>query len=222
MKIQVVIPLWKRPEVTKFCFDELKKLIAETKHELRVLCVISESEYIKVCDSYGFNWIYADNNPLGAKINKGLKRALEFKDWEYLMMMNSDDVIKAELIDKYYQPFFDSKEKFFGISSVTYVNFYTNEARQFDYEYSVLGIGKCIRRDVVEELNGALYRPELNKCLDDTMMDNLMRIKVYPRMVRYEGMLAMDFKSEVNIWPWEKFKDKGKAVCYNPQSVGVN
>lgn len=214
MRIQIVIPLWKRPEVTKFCFDELKKLIASTKHELRVLCVISESEYIKVCDSYGFNWIYADNNPLGEKINKGIKRALESKWWEYLMMMNSDDVIKPELIDKYYQPFFDSKEKFFGISSVTYVNFHTKEARLFDYDYSVLGIGKCIRRDVVEEMKGNLYRPELNKCLDDTMMDNLMKIKVYPRMVRYSGMLAMDFKSEVNIWPWEKFKDKGKVVEY--------
>jgi hypothetical protein len=214
LKIQIVIPLWKRPEVTKFCFDELKKLIAESKHELRVLCVISESDYIKVCDDYGFNWIYADNNPLGEKINKGIKRALEFKGWDYLMMMNSDDVIKTKLIDEVYQPFFESKEKFFGISSVTYVNFHTKEARQFDYEYSVLGIGKCIRRDVVDEMKGNLYRPELNKCLDDTMLDNLLKIKVYPRMVRYEGMLAMDFKSEVNIWPWEKFKDRGKVVEY--------
>lgn len=214
MNIQIVIPLWKRPEVTKFCFDGLKKLIAESKHDFRVLCVISESEYIKVCDEYGFNWIYADNNPLGEKINKGIKRALEFKGWDYLMMMNSDDVIKAKLVDEVYQPFFESKEKFFGISSVTYVNFYTKEARQFDYEYSVLGIGKCIRRDVVDMMKGNLYRPELNKCLDDTMMDNLMRQKVYPRMVRYEGMLAMDFKSDVNIWPWEKFKDRGKVVEY--------
>jgi hypothetical protein len=65
-------------------------------------------------------------------------------------------------------------------------------------------------------MKGELYRHELNKCLDDTMMDNLMRIKVFPRMVRYEGMLAMDFKSDVNIWPWEKFKDRGKPVCYSP------
>jgi len=131
------------------------------------------------------------------------------------MMMNSDNVIKAKLIDEIYQPFFDRKEKFFGISRVTYVNFGTIEAREFDYDYSVLGIGKCIRRDVVEELNGNLYRKELNKCLDDTMMDNLTKIKVFPSMVRYEGMLAMDFKSDVNIWPWEKFKDRGKPVCYS-------
>lgn len=215
MKIQIVIPLWKRPDVTKFCFGELKKLIAETKHEMKVLCVISEPEYIAVCQSFGFDWVAAPNNPLGGKINNGIKVALK-SQWDYLMMMNSDDVIKVDLIDKYYDPFFESEEKFFGISSVTYVNFYTNEARQFDYGYSVLGIGKCIRRDVVEQMKGELYRYELNKCLDDTMMDRLIKIKVFPRMVRYEGILAMDFKSDVNIWPWEKFKDKGVPVCYSP------
>lgn len=215
MRIQIVIPLWKRPEVTKFCFDELKKLIAESKHELRVLCVLSESEYIPVCDSYGFNWVYADNNPLGEKINKGIRRALEFK-WDYLMMMNSDDVIKAKLIDEYYQPFFEKQEKFFGINTVTYVKFGTTEAREVNYGYSILGIGKCIKRDVVEELRGGLYPPTLNKFLDDNMFDRMIQAKVYPKTVAYEGQLAMDFKSEVNIWPWEKFENKGKAVEYAP------
>ena len=46
------------------------------------------------------------------------------------------------------------------------------------------------------------------------MMDLMIKIKVFPRMVKYEGMLAMDFKSETNIWPWEHFKDKGKVVQY--------
>lgn len=176
--------------------------------------MISETEYITLCDEFGFNWIYADNNPLGAKINKGLKRALEFKGWDYMMMMNSDDVIKAELLDKYYDPFFENKEKFFGISTVTYVNFYTGEAREFDYEYSVLGIGKCIRRDVVEQLKGELYPAKLNRCLDDNMMETLRLQKIFPRMVRYKGQLAMDFKSETNIHPWEKFKNKGRPVEY--------
>lgn len=205
--------MWKRPNVTQYCFDQLLKLIARSKHEISVLCVISESEYIKVCDDYGFNWIYADNNPLGEKINKGIRRALEFK-WDYLMMMNSDNVIKVELIDEVYQPFFESSEKFFGLNKVTYVKFGTNEAREVDYGYSILGIGKCIRRDVVEELRGNLYPAHLNKCLDDNMLDNMSRFKVLPRHVHYEGQLAMDFKSEVNIWPWEKFENKGKVVEY--------
>lgn len=210
--------------MTRFCFDHLKIMIAESSHEMKVLCVISEPEYIPICEEYGFEWVASPNNPVGGKINNGITRALQF-EWDYLMMMNSDNVIKTELIEKYYQPFFESKEKFFGISKVTYVNFGTEEAREYEYGFSILGIGKCIRRDVVElafKNLGELYRTELNKCLDDTLFDNLLKLKVLPRNVPYKGMLAMDFKSEVNIWPWEKFKDKGKPVCYKAASAEVN
>lgn len=219
MRIRIVIPLWKRPEVTRFCFEGLKTLIAECEHEIGVTCVLSEPEYISMVESFGFNWVYWKNEPLGEKINVGIKNALKHK-FDYLMMMNSDDVIKPELLNKYYKPFFESLSPFFGISKVTYVKFGTEEAVEFEYGYSVLGIGKCIRRDVVENAFkdlGELYPSQLNRMLDDNMIDNLTKIRVFPAHVKYEGMLAMDFKSDVNIHPWEKFKDRGKPVCYKAQ-----
>ncbi len=208
-----MIPLWKRPEVTKFCFEKLVRMITESKHEISVLCVISEEEYKATCEEFGFRWIWAENDPLGEKINKGIKESLSDK-YDYLMMMNSDDVIDVKLIDFYYQTFFDSKIPFFGINRVTYVNFSTLEARDFKYDYSVLGIGKCIRRDVVEQFKGEIYQGHRNKGLDDGMMDKLMCDGILPVMVEYIGQLAWDFKSETNIWPWSHFKDKGKEVDY--------
>ena len=212
MKIRIVIPLWKRPEVTRFCFDGLLRLIEKSKHEIKVTCVISEDDYGVMCDEYGFEWVFAKNDPLGAKINTGIKKALQ-SDFDYLMMMNSDDIIDVKLLDEVYEPFFD--KPFFGINRVTYVKFGTTEAKDVDYGISCLGIGKMIRRDVVEKAKGNLYRSELNKCLDDTMMDNLIHTQnIFPVIVQYKGQLAWDFKSETNIWPWEKFKNKGKSVCY--------
>lgn len=199
--------------MTKFCFDGLVELIQKTKHELKVTCVISEEYYEEVCKGYGFDFVYTENDPLGAKINAGIAHAMQ-NEFDYLMMMNSDDIIKAELLDKYYEPFFESLNPFFGIEKVTYVNFYTKEAREYRYGFSILGIAKCIRRDVVERVRGKLYNPERNRCLDDGMMDRMIDLKVFPTIVPYEGMLAMDFKSETNIWPWEKFKNKGVEVCY--------
>lgn len=215
MKIRVVIPLWKRPEVTRFCFDGMERLISESKHEIAVSCVLSEREFIPLCEEYGFDWVFEENEPVGNKINTGIRSTLGYA-YDYLMMMNSDDVVKAELIDKYYEPFFESLNPYFGVDKVTYVNWYTKEAREYSYEYSVLGIAKMIRRDVVESLKGNLYPEKLSKGLDDHFMDRMIHNKIYPTIVKYEGQLAMDFKSEVNIWPWEKFKDKGKKVCYNP------
>jgi len=195
----------------------MERLISESKHEISVSCVLSEVEFIPMCEEYGFDWVFEDNFPVGNKINTGIKSTLEY-NYDYLMMMNSDDVVKTELIDEYYQPFFESLNPYFGVDKVTYVDWYTKEAREFKYNFTVLGIAKMIRKDIVVKSFKYLkevYRSELSKCLDDTMMDNMIKLKVSPTFVQYEGMLAMDFKSETNIWPWEKFKDRGKIVCYN-------
>jgi len=220
LKIAVVIPLWKRPEVTKFCFDNLLTLMSKSKHEMTVTCAISEESYITMCEDYGFDYVFVENFPLGNKINTGIKKALE-KECDYIMMMNSDDVIDVKLIDEVYNDSFIDNVPYFGINRVTYVNFLTKEARDFTYGFSCLGIAKMLKRDLVEKAFrtiGYLYKPELNKCLDDTMMDNLIRgLSVFPKIIKYEGQLAWDFKSETNIWTWDKFEKRGKEVCYNPR-----
>jgi hypothetical protein len=211
LKIQIVIPIWKRPEVTKFCFEHLREMIVSTKHDFNVLCVISEPEYIEICESFGFDWVACDNNPLGNKINHGIKHALAHFEFDYLMMMNSDSIIKPELFD-FYEPLFKNQHPFFGVNKVTFVNFKTKEAKDFVYEFSIIGPGKCIHYDVVSKLRGNLYRAELNRCLDDTMMEVLTHNKVGGKIVEYSGQLVYDVKSEVNIHPWEKFEAKGKKV----------
>lgn len=218
MRIRILIPLWKRPEVTEFCFQGVKRLQRESKHEIKVSCVISEVGFIPMCEEYGFEWMMTENFPVGRKINKGIASTLKY-EYDYLMVMNSDNEIETELIDKYYDPFFESLNPFFGISKVTYVKWGTAEAVDFEYNYTVLGIGKCIRRDVIK---GDLYRNDLNKCLDDTMMDTLISRKIFPTFVKYDGQLAKDFKSEVNIWPWERFKDRGTKTCYKQRSDAVS
>lgn len=191
-------------------------MITMCKYEISVICIISEDEYIPICEQFGFDWIYAENKPLGDKINTGIKYALK-KDCTYIMMMNSDDVIDVELINTWYRPYFDKRAPFFGINRVTYVKFGTEQARDVEYSFSVLGIGKCIRSDVAKmafKRLGYLYRPTLGKGLDDNMLDNLMQIGISATIVPYRGQLAFDFKSDVNIWPWETFVNKGTATCY--------
>jgi hypothetical protein len=229
LKIQAVIPLWKRYEITKFCFKHLQILIAEAKHEIDVLCVISEPEYIPICNSFGFKWVYAENDPLGAKINVGVKKALSYKP-DYIMTMNSDSVVKSELLNVWYQPSIDKREEFFGVDTVTFLDSKTNDARDYTYDFSILGVAKMIRADIVERcLNefGKLYEPHRNRGLDDTMMDNLVKLmKCSPHMIKYKGQLVYDVKSDVNIWSFEHFQNRGKKVesklCYKVESDAEN
>lgn len=186
------------------------KMISESKHDYLVTCVISEVEYVEMCGEYGFNFVFANNNPLGAKINAGIAATLA-TDYDYLMLMNSDNVIKSELIDKWYNDYWGNP--FFGVNRVTYVNFSTKDAVDFTYDMSIIGVAKMVRRDVVER-GFDLYRPDLDRLLDDTMYTRMVQRNVWPKLVKYDGQLCYDFKSETNIHKWDEFKDRGKKVCY--------
>jgi hypothetical protein len=220
MKIQIVIPLYKRPEVTRVCFDYLKAMIeAVTHHEFSVLCVSDEIEYYEMCQSYGFEHIAFKNDPLGEKINFAIKWALERNEWDYLMTMNSDSVISPDLFFEYYDSFFGNDV--FGVSRVTYVNFYTDEAVDFEYHFSLLGVARCMSRQLVKRMFdeiGEVYESFRNKGLDDSVLSNLRQVNVRPMFIQYKGQMVYDLKSDVNIHPWEKFADKGVKVenqlCY--------
>ncbi len=220
MKIAVVIPLWKRKEITEFCFKHLLSLIEGVdEHEFEVVCVVSEDYWPSICEKYGFEWLYCPNDPLGRKINAGVLYALTLEP-DYVMMMNSDSVIRKELFD-HYRPFFEKREKYFGVDRVTFLDSKTNRGKDYTYEFTILGVGKMMRADVIRShFNSGknLYPNERNRGLDNAMMDNMIQAKIWPVMVSYPGQLVFDVKSEVNIWPWDHFENRGTEVipelCY--------
>ena len=108
-----MIPVWKRPEITEICFSGLDR-IRQYRDNIEVLCIISEDEYKKKCKAHYIEWTFFENR-LGAKKNHGLKKALE-KDWDYLIELNSDDIIKNELLDIYDSYF--GKWEFFGLRNL--------------------------------------------------------------------------------------------------------
>jgi hypothetical protein len=223
MKLQIVIPLWQRPEVTKVCFDNLKELIASIKHDVKVLCVISEPEYMDMCMAYGFEYVAFKNDPLGDKINFGIKWALERNEWDYLMTMNSDSVVNPKLFFDYYDDLFGVHE-FFGVSRVTYADFKEGDAYDMEYHFSVLGVARCTSRKLVERFFnevGEFYQGQRNRGLDDSVLYNLRKLNVKPYIIQYEGQLVYDLKSEVNIHSMDKFRKIGVPVenelCYKAE-----
>lgn len=171
--------------------------------------MISEEEYVPICKSFGFNFIPYKNNPLGEKINAGIKKALE-SEFDYLMIMNSDSMVNVKLIDELYNDALVNKKPFIGIRKIYFADSVSGEARVVEYDMpTVLGVAKMIRRDVC---NGNLYPSELNKGLDDNMMSGLIQKKIYPTIIAYDEPLAVDVKSKTNIWSFDFFRDKGEAI----------
>ena len=142
-KIIILIPIWKRPAITEICFAGLNRLRSH-RSNVDVLAVISEDSYIDRCKKGNIPYTFFENQPLGAKKNFGLKQALKL-DWDYLMELNSDDVIKNELLDIY-----DAlDDDYLALRNFCFLDSKTMEARQVATK-TAYGIGRRYSRRAVE------------------------------------------------------------------------
>jgi len=237
-KILIIIPVWKRPEITEICFSGLDRLRAH-RDNIEVLAVISENDYESRCKKHGIAYTFFENQPLGAKKNHGLKIALK-QDWDYLMELNSDDVIKNELLDIY-----DTMtDDYLALRNFCFMDSNTLELRQIESK-TAYGIGRRYSRRAVEAckvkkvrvkktciaggiaLNEGMEKDIKPYIADDlervgyaeiigegiklwndeasACMDNFSNIRLNDNgfkcnQVFTDEPLAVDIKSDVNIW----------------------
>ena len=98
-KIAVIIPFFKRHEITSLCFEDIK-LKAE-KYNLDVYTAGSEGENSrKLAESFGFKYIETLNNPVSSKLNT-LIQETKSGGYDGVLLLGSDNFITEELLDKY-------------------------------------------------------------------------------------------------------------------------
>ena len=69
-KILILVPIWKRENITRICLDNLKEL--QKDFNIEVLCVVSEQWAKETAFKYGFKFVEASNECLGTKMNIGV------------------------------------------------------------------------------------------------------------------------------------------------------
>lgn len=106
--------IWKRPEITRICFEGLKKLPLD-----KVICVVSEQWAKDLCDEYGFIWVEEENLPLGNKWNAGIKEVMKH-DFDYLLQLGSDNLISPQIFD-YYSELMEKGIDFFGTKQIYFL-----------------------------------------------------------------------------------------------------
>lgn len=218
MKLLTFIPIWKRLEITRLCFEGLKRTYKEAPKgfEFQTVIAASNEADAALAESYGFDVVMCENKPLGRKFNKGLEYALEAYNWDYLFQLNSDDLLSTDFWGMF-QDFFSKKLFFFGVDKVYFYDSESRSIREFTY---AMGCGiRFIRRDIVEKAgyiekeNGMrfeLWDNHLNGGLDHNSTDNILsRAKMMPHFARSkvaQRPSVIDIKSETNIHPFSEFK----------------
>lgn len=214
MRILIYIPVWKRPEITKLCYESLKRTVLKAPEGFSFVVVIvaSNKEDANLANEYGFDVFQTPNTPLGRKFNKGLEYALEQYNWDYLMQINSDNVLSIDFW-KLFEQYFEHKQFFFGVDRVLFYDSITKDMRDFQYG---TGCGiRFIRRDIVE-LSGfvndqfQLWTDGISSGLDNDSSRNIMqRSGKMQYMVRHKDVrmpVVTDIKSDENIHPFTEFR----------------
>lgn len=140
MKILAFVAVWKRPEITRRCFEGIKRL------GLPIFAVVSEDWAEELCKEFKADYVRTPNTPLGKKFNTGLKGALK-KDFDYLMTFNSDTLINPELL-KIYEYHMKQGVGLIGVDKVYFIQ--GEECKRVDYQLQIIGAGRMISKDALE------------------------------------------------------------------------
>ena len=106
MKILILTPFWKRPEIVQEYVKSVQRLKSVADIQLLAILSFEDPNYKEVLDLIdGWYFCHADNSPLGKKKNEGLEFAMEF-EWDYLLELNSDSIVNSRLLE-IYGPYMD-------------------------------------------------------------------------------------------------------------------
>jgi len=149
---KLLIALWKRPVITRICFEGIKRL--QKTIPIEPICIYSEDDSKSLCKEYGFEAYEYKNDPLGEKLNFGLERALE-SEWDYLLQIGSDDLLSEKLFEMY-DPFIAKSSRAFGLSTMYFYDIRTKES-YFESISNIFGCGRMIHRGTFDT-NRAKFR----------------------------------------------------------------
>jgi len=210
MKIVILTCVWKRPEITKIFFEQIE-LLKKYEYEIDCVSVGSEGEESrKLCEPYS-HYVEYKNLPLGDKWNAGARYCKDL-DFDYLLIMGSDQIVNPKILDVYYENYVRNEE-YVGVLD-TYVIDLENKIVNYWDGYKrertgqVIGPGRLIHKSLLEKIDYNLF-DSLNRNLDPTLDKKLPDpVKIITKDFGFASI-----KSEISITPMKNYD--GEGVDFN-------
>ena len=210
MKILILIPVWKRPELTRKCIQALLKLKPKGI-DLKIFCILSmdDPDFTANLETVKTNrvaFMAATNKPLGVKKTFGLAGAISAnRDYDYIMELGSDDFINPKLFELYKFPI-ANRVQFFGLNNVYMYHVRKDKliwVKEYAGEDMTFGCGRMIHKSVIEKIGFDLW-DEYNEGLD-TMSGKKMRKAGFDEFVIDAGEYPyiLGVKTDTHISPFE-------------------
>lgn len=209
MKICIRIPIYGRETITKLFLKGFERLVTDFERrgvEVYPLFVVSTDSDEKLIRSTGYEPTRLPNKPIGLKHNESMRICLA-QDWDYFLGMGSDNFITSAgiaLIEGYMR----MGLPFFGFNSLFVVDSETLRCKEYRGS-TVFGVGRAIRRDVIEATIrqiGRVWDNDLNQGLDNNSGKNIYQATgVKCAGISLPVPITVDLKSDNNINSFDKF-----------------
>lgn len=221
MKLLVFLAVWKRPEITEICFKGLERLRNNSRLPIETFAVISEEEIIPLCNKYQIKYTFYKNDPLGEKKNHGLTEAMKL-EWDYLIEIGSDDILKDELINLYENYF--GKYEMFGTKDSIIIDSLTGKCRRIQSD-TPYGLGRCISRETIENhcygVDCVAIEPIIGRgrttAKDQTGFFNLSQAEELEKL----GRLKISGQPRYKLWKDEINRGLDNSSSYFLMQMGI-
>lgn len=189
--------------------------------DMRMFVVVSDYEDAAFLRERDIPYCIHPNSPVGIKWSLGMKNALARWNFDYALILGSDDVFHPELFN-YYLHQIQEKRWYFGIAQIVIMHPDSERAKTFTIpplnRIGLAGPGRMIHHTIINQFNGMLW-PAVDKGLD---MYSNMRITTMadPHLVvtsDQDGAMVFDIKSDTNIWPYDKITSYCENTSYHEQ-----
>ena len=210
MKVLILIPVFKRPEVLEIMLNGMDRFIGSVSWEIMPVFILSPDDpdvetSEKLIKQHGWKRIYYKNLPVSNKINAGIEYVVRKYHFDYLMNFGSDDLIHPD-IESLYEPYLRQKFKFFGINTLYFYELGTKRSIFFD-TYNTngsIGAGRMIHYSILHDFVQQcypLYEPGLDSGMDCSSALMIKRVMNQIDVIIDSGRFPyiVDIKTNTNI-----------------------
>lgn len=233
VKVVIVIPVYKRPEIWEICANNLNNFILnETTNKYSVICILSDDdpEFVRnraVCEKNNYTYCLHPNYPVSDKQNAGIILAAESFDYDYIMHLGSDNFIHPRLM-YIYRPFMEKQTAFFGIHRLYFYNYETEQTILFTSVVGngAIGPGRMIHKSVLDKFKDEGFRvyPSGLNCNMDGGSAKRITEKGFDEMILDvdEFPYIVDIKTTDNITQFEYIAEMSELYVNSEKSVLTN
>ena len=145
-KIIIYTCVWKRPAITRICFEGIKRLIRQLPYHVSAHVCVSEKWAQEMADEFGFTHTFTENKPLGRKHNKGLFDIIG-RDFDYVLHLGSDNILDIRLLEMY-EPYIKKKLDLIGCGQAYVTDGITT--KRINCEPFMVGAGRMFSKRILK------------------------------------------------------------------------